>query len=73
MRRYNVKTVADLGCNSLKLFSLIKTAPGVTFIAGVDLDKELLEEYKYLAAAPVCRWLEVEIYYSQVKTLIKLS
>ena len=32
--------------------------PGLRLLAGVDIDKEIIEENKFLATAPACCWLE---------------
>ena len=32
--------------------------PGLRLLAGVDIDKEIIEENKFLATASACCWLE---------------
>ena len=40
-----VTSVIDLGCNNCKLLRLLKgLLPSVTYLAGLDIDKEILEE-----------------------------
>merc|ERR1719402_1944508 len=40
-----VTSVLDLGCNNCKLLRLLKgLLPNVTYLTGLDIDKELLEE-----------------------------
>ena len=58
LKEEKVKQVLDLGCNSLKFMSLVKSLPDLQFLAGVDLDKDILEEYRFLACPPACKWLE---------------
>ena len=58
LKEEKVKSVLDLGCNNLKFLSLAKSLPEIQFLAGVDLDKDILEEYKFLVNPPACKWLE---------------
>jgi len=58
LKEEKVKSVVDLGCNNLKFLSLAKSLPDIQFLAGVDIDKNILEEYKFRAIPPACKWLE---------------
>ena len=58
LSRELVKSVLDTGCNSLKFISLAKHMTGVNLVIGVDLDKDILEEYKFLATPTASRWLD---------------
>ena len=58
LKRMKVRSVLDLGCNSLKFFSLVKNLENLQYLAGVDIDKDILEEFKHLAQPTVCSWLE---------------
>ena len=58
LSRELVKSVLDTGCNSLKFVSLVKNMTGVNLVIGVDLDKDILEEYKFLATPTASRWLD---------------
>ena len=43
LKQESVASVADLGCNSLRFLSLAKTLPGLQYLAGVDIDSDLME------------------------------
>lgn len=58
LREENCKSILDLGCNNLKFLSLVKNIQGISYMAGVDIDREILMERPYIVSAPVCRWLE---------------
>ena len=58
LSRELVKSILDTGCNSLKFVSLVKNMAGVNLVIGVDLDKEILEEHKFLATPTASRWLD---------------
>lgn len=58
LKEENSQSVLDLGCNSLKFLSLVKNIPGICYMAGVDVDREIMMERPWIVSAPVCRWLE---------------
>ena len=58
LSRELVKSILDAGCNSLKFISLAKHMTGVNLVIGVDLDKDILEEHKFLATPTASRWLD---------------
>ena len=58
LRQEEARSILDTGCNSLKFVSLVKAMPGVKLVCGVDLDKDILEEFKFLATPTASRWLE---------------
>ena len=58
LSRELVKSVLDTGCNSLKFVSLVKNMTGVNLVIGVDIDKDILEEHKFLATPTASRWLD---------------
>ena len=48
-----VKSILDAGCNSIKFISL-----GVNLVIGVNLDKDIIEEHKFLATPTAWRWFD---------------
>ena len=53
----SVLSVLDTGCNNCRFMKLLQNLPGVKLVAGMDIDKGLLEEQaRYLAPLPA-DWL----------------
>jgi len=54
---FSIQSVLDTGCNNCRFMKFLQNLPGVNLVAGLDIDKGLLEqEARYLAPLPA-DWL----------------